>query len=307
MTQRKIILRQTQSPGDILTFTRAVVDLVKSYPDYMVDVRSPCPEIWENCPYLTKLDEKEAEVFTIEYGRDGKGIHESSWSGEHWTDAYRHDVERQLGVEIKKTAYFPELWVSEQEQQWINQVETEFGWDGAFWLLNAGHKPDNELKQYHRWQEVVYLFNDMFKGSVRLVQIGHKGHNHPELQDVYNLVGKTDLRQLIRLAWWAHGSVGPLSLQFVISAAFQQPHVVVAGGKESVRWHLYPNGRYLHTNGALECCKWEGCWLGGSQGKCLDLLHGVPRCFTVITPRMIVDAIKMYYDGGVLQTGVRGK
>ena len=31
---RKIILRQGQSPGDILTFTRALADLKESYPDY---------------------------------------------------------------------------------------------------------------------------------------------------------------------------------------------------------------------------------------------------------------------------------
>ena len=160
---RKIILRQTQSPGDVLTFTRVVADLVQSYPEYMVDVRTPCPEIWENCPYLTPLKEKEAEVFTVEYGRNGNGIHHSSWTGEHWTDAYRHDVEEQLGIKIQKTAYFPELWLSHEEQHWINQVETEFGWAGPFWLLNAGRKPDNELKQYHRWQEFVTLFNDYFR------------------------------------------------------------------------------------------------------------------------------------------------
>lgn len=306
---RKIILSQGQSPGDILTFTRAVGDLVRSYPEYVIDVRSPAPAIWENCPYLTKLSKKDegVEHYDIEYGRNGGGIHQSGWTGEHWTDAFRHDVEDQLGVKIKKTAYFPELWISDEEKGWINQVETKFGWTGPFWLLNAGYKPDNELKRYHRWQEFVYLFNDYFRGSVRLAQIGHKSHNHPELDGVYNLVGQTDLRQLIRLAWWAHGSVGPLSLQFVISAAFQQPHVVVAGGKESTRWHIYPNGRYLHTNGALECCKWEGCWKGGENGKCVDLLNGVPRCFTLITPQMILDSVKMYYEGGVLQTGVRGK
>lgn len=295
---RKVRLKQGQSPGDILTMTRAVADLKLSHPSIMVDVESPCPEIWENNPYLTKLDrnDPEVEVHDITYDE----INQSGWSGEHFSDAFRHDIEKKLGVSIVKTGIRPELHLSRDEKGWINQVEAMFHWTGGFWLLNAGRKPDNELKQYHRWQEVVDLFNDEFGGAIRLVQIGHKNHIHPELKGVYSLVGETDLRQLIRLGWWAHGSIGPLSFQFVMSAAFEQPHVVVAGGKEGVRWHIYPHGRYIHTNGALKCCSWDGCWRGGKIGECLDLVHGVPRCFTLIEPRQIVDAVKLYYKGGSL-------
>ena len=295
---RKIILKQAQSPGDILTMSRAVADLKNTYPEYEIDVRSPCPEIWENNPHLTKLDDNDplVEKYTIVYDE----INQSGWTGEHFSDAFRHDIEKKLGVQIIKTGIRPELWVSDQEQHWINQVETEFGWTGAFWLLNAGYKPDNELKWYHRWQEVVDLFNARFGGAVRVVQIGHKDHIHSDLKDVYSLVGKTDLRQLIRLGWWAHGTIGPLSFQFVMSAGLNQPHVVVAGGKEGVRWHIYPHGRYIYTNGALKCCSWDGCWLGGKKGKCIDLVYGHPRCFTLIEPHMIVDAVQMYYKGGML-------
>ena len=303
---RKIILKQGQSPGDVLTASRAVADFKKSYPDWQIDVRTPCNAIWENNPHLTSLKEQGSgvEIFNITYDE----INISGWNGLHFTDAFRHDIEKKVGVKIKKTGIRPELWISDLEKTWTNQVEAIFRYTGPFWLLNAGRKPDNELKQYSRWPEVVSLFNDHFQGSVRLVQIGHKDHIHPKLKGVYSLVGKTDLRQLIRLGWWTHGTVGPLSFQFVMSAAFEQAHVVVAGGKEGVRWHIYPHGRYLHTNGALPCCAWDGCWLGGNKGKCKDQMpDGTPRCFAMIKPYQIVDAIKMYYDGGMLHTGVRGK
>lgn len=295
---RKVMLTQRQSPGDILTMSRAVADLKKSYPDYQIDVDSPCPAIWENNPNLTKLDRNDTEVekFDITYDE----INQSGWRGHHFSDAFRHDIEKKLDIKIEKTGIRPELWVSEQEQHWINQVETEFGWTGPFWLLNAGNKPDNELKLYHRWQEVVDLLNKWFGGAVRIVQIGHKDHNHPKLNGVYDLIGKTDLRQLIRLGWWAHGTMGPLSFQFVMSAAFTQPHVVVAGGKEGVRWHLYPHGRYVYTNGALKCCSWDGCWKGGKLGGCIDRLNGSPRCFALIEPSEIADAVTLYYRGGML-------
>ena len=296
---RKIILRQGQSPGDILTFTRAVGDLKESYPDYQIDVRNPCSEIWENNPRLTPLkeDDPDVEIYTIGYDE----IHECGWRQEHWTEAFRHDIEKKVGVPIKKTGILPELWISDLEKSWYNQVHCEFEWDGPFWILNAGRKQDNELKEYHRWQEVVDLFNNYFQDKVKLVQIGHSSHVHPKLKGVLDLVGKTDLRQLIRLGFHAHGSVGPLSFQFVMSAALKQAAVVVCGGKEDVRWHLYPHIKHLYSNGSLNCCEWGGCWKGGGIGKCLDLINGVPRCFSLIEPYMIVDAITSYYKGGKLK------
>jgi len=301
--KRKIILRQGQSPGDILVFTRAVADLVESYPNYEVNVETPAPEIWENNPHLTPLKKEDegVEIFDIQYDE----INQSGWHGLHFSDAFRHDLELKLGVPIKKTGIKPEFWISDEEKSWWSQPHCEFGWDGPYWILNAGRKQDNELKQYHRWQEVVDLFNEKFKGRVKLVQIGHKDHVHPKLNGVLNLVGKTSTRELIRLGFWAHGSLGPISFQFVMSAAFEQPAVVVAGGKEGVRWQLYPHIKYLHTNGSLNCCKWDGCWLGGDMGKCKDLVKyngkDVPRCFHMIKPEQIVEAAYSYYEGGRLK------
>jgi len=296
---RKVILVQDQSPGDILTMTRALADLKGTYPHWHIDVRSPCMEIFENCPHLTPLDDSDPEVETFSIRYDDINI--SGWNGLHFADAFKNDMERKLKCRIKKTGIRPELWISDEEKGWINQVETEFGWKGPFWLLNAGRKQDNELKQYHKWQEVVDILNWRFYGRVKIVQIGHEAHIHPQLRGVLNLVGQTDTRQLIRLAWHADGTIGPLSFQFVIAAALEKPAVVLAAGKEGVRWHLYPNIRHISTNGALECCKWDGCWLGGELGKCKNQVNGVPRCFEIIRPYQIADGVCQYYSGGVLK------
>jgi len=293
---RKVILRNGQSPGDILTMTRAVADLKESYPDWKIDVRTPCGAIWENNPHLTPLKDGEAEMIDVGYDE----INECGWRQEHWTDAFRHDLEKKLKVKIKKTGIVPELWISDEEKSWYNQVHCDFNDDSPYWIINAGRKQDNELKMYHRWQEVVDLFNDYFKGKVKLVQIGQDEHVHPPLKGVLDLRGKTDLRQLIRLVYNAKGSVGPLSLQFVMSAAFKQPAVLVAGGKEDVRWHLYPHIKHIYSNGSLPCCEWGGCWLGGEKGNCKNLVDGVPKCFQIIEPYQIFDAIKSYYLGGRL-------
>lgn len=297
-SRRKIILEQTQSPGDILSFTRSVIDFKLSFPEWEIDVRTPCPEIWENCPYLTPLNKKDpgVEIFEIGY----PDINISGWNGLHYTDAFRNDIENQLKIKIKKTSFKPELWISDIEKTWINHAEVASGWKGPFWLLNAGCKSDNELKQYHRYQEVVDLLNDFFEDKTKIIQIGHKNHNHPSLNGVLNLVGKTDLRQLIRLAYWSEGLIGPLSFQFVLGAALEKPGVVIAGGKEGVNWHMYPNIRYLYTNGTIDCCSFDGCWLGGKKGECKNLVDNIPKCFTLIKPYMVADAVKMYYEGGML-------
>lgn len=297
---RKIILKQRQSPGDILTMTRAIADLKMAHPNWLIDVRSPCPEIFYNNPFLNPLDEKDSDVeqFDVQYN----DINISGWNGLHFTDAFRHDLEQQLGVPIPKTSYRPDLFISDEEKQSESLVKKLFMWDGPYWIINGGCKPDNHLKQYHRWEETAELLNEYFGDKIKLVQVGHDSHEHPKIKGALNLIGKTNLRELILTCFFAHGVLTPLSFPFVVSAALEQPCVVVAGGREGVPWHLYPHVRYLYSNGALNCCTWDGCWICGEMSKCKNLTEkNVPLCYEIIKPHMIVDAVKMYYEGGRLQ------
>ena len=55
---RKLILRNFQSPGDILMLTAAVRDLHRCHPgEFLTDVRTSCPELWHHNPHLTPLSE----------------------------------------------------------------------------------------------------------------------------------------------------------------------------------------------------------------------------------------------------------
>ena len=48
---RRLILRNFQSPGDIVMLTAAVRDLHLTYPgEFVTDVRTSCPELWESNP-----------------------------------------------------------------------------------------------------------------------------------------------------------------------------------------------------------------------------------------------------------------
>ena len=66
---RKLILRNHQSPGDIVMLTAAVRDLaIFNAKWHMAKVRTPCPALWENSPHLTPLADGAAGAEEIACG-----------------------------------------------------------------------------------------------------------------------------------------------------------------------------------------------------------------------------------------------
>src|ERR1043165_9295016 len=64
---RKLLLKCGYSAGDIVMLTAAVRDLHKRYPGrFLTDVRTPFPEVWENNPFITPLDEADPGVEVID-------------------------------------------------------------------------------------------------------------------------------------------------------------------------------------------------------------------------------------------------
>jgi ADP-heptose:LPS heptosyltransferase len=297
---RKIIFSQKQCPGDVLMSTRCIGDLKETYPDWQIDIRTTCPEIFENSPRLTNLDDNDSTVEKIDLTY--QDINNCGWKGQHFSDAFRFDLEQKLGLPINKTGLKPEIWISNEEKGWINQVEVEFGYKGKFWLLNAGHKDDAPLKFYPYYQEVADFIHK--NTAIRLVQVGHKDHYHPEINGALNLVGKTDLRQLIRLTYWADGVITPLSFLMVLAGALESPCVVVANAAEPIRWQVFPNHRFLTYVGSMSCARWDGCWKSKRE-DCKQLIDGFPKCLRMINPEYVYNAVMSYYEGGVLNWGVR--
>ena len=311
---RKIILKNFQSPGDIVMLTAAVRDLKLSHPDILIDVRTPCPAIWENNPYLTSLNENGTgiEIINAEYPL----IHESNEGPWHFIHGFRLFLEDRLELKIKATKFKGDIHLSSQERSWISQIE-EMGIKDDFWIIVAGGKYDFTAKWYspEYYQEVV----DHFKGKILFVQCGEKPHWHPPLHNVVNLVGKTDMRQFIRLVYHSSGVICPVTFAMHLAAAVpmkkgrkNRPCVVIAGGREPAQWEAYPHHRFLATNGCLDCCDNGGCWksrcqiVGDGDNKdkenlCLypvkisDNLC-IPKCLHMIKPVDIIRNIEMYLN-----------
>ncbi len=312
---KRLILKNGQSPGDILMLTAALRDLHRCHPgEFETDVRTPCPDLWAHNPHLTPLrdDDETVEHFDCHYPL----IHRSARSPGHFLNGFPDYLNEKLGLKIRISEFRGDIHLSEEEKSAPSPVAKLSGNEHPYWIIVAGGKYDYTIKWWHykRYQQVV----DALRDEVVFVQVGERGHYHPQLHGVVDQRGKTPLRDLIRLVHGAQGVLCPVTFLMHLAAAVPMPEgcgaqracVVVAGGRESPHWEAYPWHQFIHNVGSLPCCAVGGCWrsrtvpLGDGDGKdkaphlCTDVIGGLPRCMDMITPEDVVQRIRGYFKGG---------
>lgn len=306
---RKIILKTFLSPGDICTLTVAIETLHARYPgEYLTDIRTSCDEIFEHNPHIIKLKDSEGEIIEMLYTT---AINHSDTRPRTFVTGYTEYLGRVLGIQLDPIINHPVLYLAEEDYAWIDALKSEFP-DGnvKYWVINSGIKMDFTTKQWpvEYFQEVV----DHFKGKISFIQVGHPDHNHPNLNNVINMVGRTTHRELIRLCAFGQGGVGPITYIQHLCAAFDKPYMALLGGREPVLWTQYPLQNTFHTLGKLPCCRNRACWKSrviplkdgekSDQSLCeypmLNFSRPVPKCMTLIKPRDVIQFIEMCYDGG---------
>lgn len=315
---KRLILRSFQSPGDVLMLSAAVRDLHLAYPrQYETDVRTLAPAIWENNPHLVFLDEhsRDVRVLDMHYPL----IHQSNHRPYHFLHGYHQFLEQKLGLRIPVTRFCGDIHLTGAERQLPLR---DFGVPDRFWIVMAGGKYDFTAKWWNprSYQDVV----DAFDGRIRFVQCGNANHWHPRLEKVVDLVGKTTLRDFIRLMYHADGVLCPVTMAMHLSAAVEtppgrpkhRPAVVVAGGREPPHWEAYPHHQFISTTGMLACCEDGGCWrsrcqrVGDGDSRdhhnlcpypvqvAADLV--IPRCMNMITPADVIRRIELFHEGDTL-------
>lgn len=317
---KKLILKSFQSPGDILMLSAAVRDLHLAYPgQFQTDVRTSAPAIWDNNPYLTPLEERAQGTETIDMHYPL--IHQSNQRPYHFIHGYHQYLEQKLGLRIPVTRFCGDIHLSDEERQ-APPPFAAFGLPDRYWIVMAGGKYDFTAKWWdpRSYQAVI----DAFAGRIRFVRCGEAGHWHPRLQGTIDLVGKTTLREFIRLMQHADGVLCPVTMAMHLAAAVptrpgrpkHRAAVVVAGGREPPHWEAYPHHQFVSTVGMLACCAEGGCWKSrcqpvgdgdpkDRQNLCVQPVQvsaglRIPRCMHLITPDDIVRRIEMYYEGGGL-------
>ncbi|MFQ5731659.1 MAG: glycosyltransferase family 9 protein [Planctomycetaceae bacterium] len=318
--RRRLILRTFQSPGDVVMLSAAVRDLHTAHPGrFVTDVRTAADAVWEHNPHLTPLREGDPGVETLDMHYPL--IHESNRRPYHFLHGYAQFLAQHLGVDVPVTQFRGDIFLSDPERR----APVRSGIPEHFWIVVAGGKYDFTAKWWDpaSFQSVV----DHFRSRITFVQCGEAGHWHPRLSGVIDLVGRTDLREFIRLMYHADGVLCPVTLAMHLAAAVEtkpgrlshRPCVVVAGGREPAHWEAYPRHQFLSTNGALPCCAGGGCW----KSRCQLVGDGdekdrrnvceqpvdvgpdlrIPRCMQMIKPADVIRRIELYFEGGALTVG----
>jgi hypothetical protein len=299
--------------------TAAVRDLHRALPGrYLTAVDTSCPALWENNPYVVPRDALGASHRVVECGYPL--VHCSNQRPFHFIHGFTQDLEQQLGETIPVGPFKGDLYLSDDEVQRPPPAVDVTG-PGPYWVLVAGGKFDLTAKWWD--PSAAQAVVDYFAGRVRFVQCGAPGDWHPSLRGVVNLVGRTTLRELVRVVYHAEGVLCPVTFAMHLAAAVPprsggpplKPCVVVAGGREPAHWEMYPGHQFLHTVGALPCCAAGGCWksrcqpVGDGDASDADLCTSpvtvanglqVGRCMTMIPGKRVIDAVETYYVGGTL-------
>lgn len=317
---RRLILKSFQSPGDIVMLTATVRDLHAAAPgQFQTDVRTSVDMLWEHNPYITKLNENDPHVESIDMHYPL--IHQSNQRPYHFIHGFHQYLERQLDLDIPVTHFAGDIHLSDDERLQPPPGQAD-GVPERFWIIVAGGKYDFTAKWWNplSYQQVVEALRD----KITFVQCGEASHWHPRLRGVVNLVGKTTPREFVQLMYHAEGVVCPVTFAMHLAAAVKtkpgrpprRPCVIIAGGREPAHWEAYPNHQFLSTNGALPCCAEGGCW----KSRCQPVGDGdpkdrydvctspvqvstdlrIPQCLDLISPQQVIQSIELYFRGGAL-------
>lgn len=307
----RLVLRLGMSPGDVLMLTAAVRDLALQYPGrWSIVPRTAAGELWENNPHVVKPDDKldvQAHQVTCHY----PAVNQSDRRPLHFVSAFHEFLSAELGVPLTCSEFRGDVHLSEQETAWPSDIDG-LGTERPLWLVAAGGKRDFTCKWWHGYQQVI----DLLAGEVEFAQVGEAEHWHEPLTGAVNLVGRTSLRQLVRLMRHARGVLCPVTFLMHLSAAVPtpdgllRPAVVIAGGREPSHWEAYPGHQFIHRVGAYPCCAHGGCWRSRCQrigdGDVKDTENTcerpimarpdlmIPECMASITPGEVVAAIRMF-------------
>lgn len=310
---RKLILKCTLPPGDIVALTASVRDLHRSNPgQFITDVWTPSPELWAFNPNITPISDDDPDKEIIDCLCPL--IMRANRYPRHCIEGFMDYLNLKLNLGIQLTDLKGDIHLHPAETSMPSPVEEVLGYTGPYWLIASGGKRDYSVKWWdaRRYQRVV----DHFRGRVQFVQVGASGDFHPELEGTLDLRGRTNLRQLVRLVHFSEGVVCPVTLLMHLAAAVPssgnrgvRPCVVIAGGREPVNWEAYPGHQFLHTIGMLPCCETGGCWkaralpirdgsrLNDEQTLCIDVVQSLPRCMDLITAEVVIARIESFIEG----------
>ena len=290
----ELIIKCFLAPGDIIVLTGALRELHKCYPEIILGTLTPYPEITYGNPLFTLQASKNKSISTINIDYL-KEFNYKNFSGNHLIDGFISSLNDSLSLNIKKTNMFPEIILTNEEKNSKHEFLNSLGLKEPYWLLFPGIKNDMPLKAWNpnNWQKLINILTNEYK-HIHFYQVGSEKFFNPIFENIQSLVGKTeDLRDLIKLCFFSYGSIGGISLHMHLMAAFSKPSIIIAGGRETPRWSMYPNHTFLHNVGQFSCCIQGGCW-NKQRFECKKMVNKYPICMENITIESVIKAFEHY-------------
>ncbi len=297
----RVVFHHPLSPGDVVVLTAAIYSLHKQFPgDYLTGVEcTSAQEIFANNPHISRLPHNNHFWFRVNYN----AINTCNQDGRHFIDAFCDDIAAKLNIQLVKQINHPVLFLTEEEKRniykWDKMVICNFGGKTDYTTKIIGNKIGKEI--------VDWLLSEGYTP----IQIGHDGndHRHTAIPGAVNMIGRTTMRELIKLCYHSVLGIGNVTLIQHIFAAFRRPYICLQS-REPTTWIGYSNQKILHQQGILDCCSLSGkpwaCWkdrvvpLNDGDVKDLRLcslpvLSGnetIPSCIANIGSEGVIAAIK---------------
>jgi len=178
----KVVFKNRQAIGDILTMTAAVRDFKAAFSTVDVGVLSTAMHIWDHNPHINH--QLREEDLIVEIG-PGTLTNRSNRDNRHMCNAYRVSMEEKLGIQIPQGNIHPDIWLTKEERDRPPLI------DEHYWIIVVSGEPGWPVKMYDRWQEVVDSLP-----HIKFVQIGLKSQKFTRLQNtkgnIIDYIGKTE-------------------------------------------------------------------------------------------------------------------
>ncbi len=267
----ELLIEQRLSPGDMLGGVVPLVESIhKQFPgEYLTDVAGTAADVFfAYSPHRTRLRSPDRR-FYAHYNVNGSDQRSFSFAQahcDHFSEVMK--LKKPLINQTRK----PSIYLTEQEREPIAELPAHY------LVMTAGYKTDCDVKgkgSHLLWADVVEYCRSV---GVEVLQVGERNsaHVHDPIPGAVDLVGRTSLRQLVRLVSQAVATLSSISLLTHVSAAFDVPNLCVSS-RESHDFAMYRTTIPFHCIGLLSCASGEaagGCWRNTLEPV---LVNGKPR------------------------------
>ena len=316
---RRLILRNFQSPGDIVMLTAAVRDLHLTYPDqFVTDVRTPCPELWEHNPYLTPIAEERARC-------RGHRLRVSAHPQEQRRAVSfhprLHPAPERAAAGSRSSRRVPRrhAHLADREERGTRRSRKSRAArcrSGSSWPAASTTSRSNG-GIHARFQQVV----DHFRDRMLFVQVGEKRprasaaaqRRRPARDDRSAPTGSARLsragRALPGHAADAPGGRGRDAAGHAAGTGRASSSPAAANRRTGKRIRTISSSTAPARSGAATVaaagnrgsCRWATAMRKTRREHCcVDVVGTLPRCMDLITAGDVIRAIEVYFEGGAV-------